>query len=392
MIGVLIGVVVATALIAFYVVGYLMVTPPVIAATGSPREANLTLQTVAALGFGPHPDWVSYLVENPQGKWVHSTNLRVPAHSLVHVTIYQFDTATGLRNPFWGKPQGLVGEPTVDGKPFTEMKPDDASHTFAIPGARSQRSVEGRRRRREEPVQRRAVHAGQAHTKITFTFRTGDPRHVPLAVLRPLRRRVHPRLRRPDAEPRLHGRAPPRRMTETASERVPRHGVRILVIWLALCLIAVPLIVFVLGDHLPPGRMSAEASDQTNANIVLIALLVPIALLVVVYFVYSLVVFRAHGESLEDGPPDHGNGVIQLTWVGATAMHRARARRLGQLHAGPDRPRGRWRTRPVTEREAGRIQDGPARPGDRPAVDVDVPLAGLRRVRDEGHRAPRRHA
>ena len=109
-------------------------------------------------------------------------------------------------------------------------------------------------------------------------------------------------------------------MTETASERVPRHGVRILVIWLALCLIAVPLIVFVLGDHLPPGRMSAEASDQTNANIVLMALLVPIALLVVVYFVYSLVVFRAHGESLEDGPPDHGNGVIQLTWVGATAI------------------------------------------------------------------------
>ena len=109
-------------------------------------------------------------------------------------------------------------------------------------------------------------------------------------------------------------------MTEIAGQRVPRHGVRILVIWLVLFVIAEPLIVFVLGDHLPPGRMSAEASDQTDANTVLIALLVPIALFVVVYFVYSLVVFRAHGESLEDGPPDHGNGLVQLTWVGATAV------------------------------------------------------------------------
>jgi hypothetical protein len=74
-------------------------------------------------------------------------------------------------------------------------------------------------------------------------------------------------------------------MSEIAGQRVPRHGVRILVIWLVLCVIAVPLIVFVLGDHLPPGRMSVEASDQTNANTVLMALLVPIALLVVVYFV-----------------------------------------------------------------------------------------------------------
>jgi cytochrome c oxidase subunit II len=109
-------------------------------------------------------------------------------------------------------------------------------------------------------------------------------------------------------------------MTEIAGRRVPRHGVRILVIWLVLCLIAVPLIVFVLGDHLPPGRMSAEAGAQTDANTLLTALLVPIVLLVVVYFLYALVVFRARGDVLEDGPPDHGNGVIQLTWVGATAL------------------------------------------------------------------------
>ena len=173
-IGVLLGVVISAALIAYYVVGYLMVTPPVIAATGSPREANLTLQTVASLGFGPHPDWVSYLVKNPEGKWVHSTNLRVPAHALVHVTVYQYDTATGLRNPVFGKPQGLVGEPTVDGKPFTELKPDDASHTFAIPELGVSVPLKGVADDAKNQCSVAPCTLSEAHTKITFTFRTGD--------------------------------------------------------------------------------------------------------------------------------------------------------------------------------------------------------------------------
>src|SRR5438128_11837670 len=111
------GIAVSAALIAFYLVSYLMVRPPAVSAAGSAPNARLTLQTVASIGFGPHPDWVSYLVKNDAGKWVHSTVLKVPAHSLVTVTIYQYDTATGLRNPFFGGPQGLVGDMTINGKP-----------------------------------------------------------------------------------------------------------------------------------------------------------------------------------------------------------------------------------------------------------------------------------
>ena len=40
---------------------------------------------------------------------------------------------------------------------------------------------------------------------------------------------------------------------EIAGQQVSRHGVRIVVIWAALTAISVPLIVFVLGPHLPPG-------------------------------------------------------------------------------------------------------------------------------------------
>ena len=92
------GVAFGVALIVYYIVSYLMVTPPGVAASGSKPRVHLTLQTVASFGNPPHADWVSYLARNPSGKWVHSTVLRVPSYSTVMVTVYQFDTATGLRD------------------------------------------------------------------------------------------------------------------------------------------------------------------------------------------------------------------------------------------------------------------------------------------------------
>ncbi len=109
-------------------------------------------------------------------------------------------------------------------------------------------------------------------------------------------------------------------MSEILSERSSRHGWRIVGIWLVLTAISVPLIVFVLGPHLPPGRATAEAASQRDANVLLTALLVPIALLVVVYFVYSFTVFRQRGEALVDGPPDKGHAGAQLLWIVLTTV------------------------------------------------------------------------
>ena len=106
------------------------------AAPATAASTNLTLQTVAAVGpkYSPsHPDWVSYLVKE-NGQWVHSTIYTVPAHSLVHVTIYQFDGDSGLRNPFLSQVQGTVGGTmTVDGKAVNAIDPEEASHTFVVP-------------------------------------------------------------------------------------------------------------------------------------------------------------------------------------------------------------------------------------------------------------------
>jgi cytochrome c oxidase subunit II len=101
----------------------------------------------------------------------------------------------------------------------------------------------------------------------------------------------------------------------TVGPHAPRHGFRIVAIWLVLTALTVPLVVLVLGPHLPPGRFSAEASDQTSANIVLTALLMPIVLLVLVFFVYAVVVFRQRGAAIEDGPPIRGHGPTQTTWL-----------------------------------------------------------------------------
>jgi hypothetical protein len=170
---VVLGTAVAAALIVYYVVGYLLIRPPAVQASGSAPHARLTLQTVASIGFGPHPDWVSYLAENDRGTWVHSTVMRVPANSLVTVTIYQYDTATGLRNPYFGGPQGLVGDMTVDGKPVTTLDPDLASHTFAVPDLGVSVPLEGVPDNAKNQCSVAPCTLAEAHRTVVFTFRTG---------------------------------------------------------------------------------------------------------------------------------------------------------------------------------------------------------------------------
>src|SRR5690348_9123641 len=128
------AVLVIAALIALYI-GKLVETPPAVEASTGGRIVNLTLKTEAAVGpQGGSKSWVSYLVRHQEGEWVHSTNFKVPAHSLVRVTIYQFDGDSGLRNPFLSQVQGTVGNKmTVNGKVMGSIDPAEASHTFAIP-------------------------------------------------------------------------------------------------------------------------------------------------------------------------------------------------------------------------------------------------------------------
>jgi hypothetical protein len=174
---VVVGVVVVAVLIGFYVSNLLSEPPTVSASQTASHEVQLTLKTEAAVGpQGGNQSWVSYLIEDPEGQWIHSTNFKVPAHSLVHFTIYQFDGESGLRNPFLSQVQGTVGATmTVDGKPTSSIPPDEASHTFAVPQLSLIVPLPGVHEEAENQCEEGPCGLNQAHRTITFTIRTGEP-------------------------------------------------------------------------------------------------------------------------------------------------------------------------------------------------------------------------
>jgi len=144
------------------------------------RSANLTLQTVAAVGskLSPNKNWVSYLVRE-QGVWHRSTVWTLPANAVVHVTIFNYDGQSGLRNPFLAQPRGLLDGDTfaVDGKPMKVLDPDTASHTFAIPALGVIVPVLGIADDAKNQCEYAPCEESMAHETVTFSFRTGKPGH-----------------------------------------------------------------------------------------------------------------------------------------------------------------------------------------------------------------------
>lgn len=165
--------VVLLALLALYVLDFLVVAPPALSATMQNGAAHLTLQTVPSYGHTPDPDWVSYLAEDQQGQWKHTTIYQVPAHTLVTVTLYQYDSATGLRNPFLAEVRGtLGGTATYNGKPYSTLNPNLASHTFTVPDLGISVPLPGISA--NAPASRTCSVApcplSDAHTTVTFSF------------------------------------------------------------------------------------------------------------------------------------------------------------------------------------------------------------------------------
>jgi heme/copper-type cytochrome/quinol oxidase subunit 2 len=93
---------------------------------------------------------------------------------------------------------------------------------------------------------------------------------------------------------------------------------RVVVVWWVLSVIGVLLVIFALGPHIPPGSDTSQAHEQHRANVIISAILTPIAIGLLVYFAYALTVFRQRGDVIEDGPPIHGNSRLQGIWLIST--------------------------------------------------------------------------
>ena len=134
---------------------------------------------MAAVGpqLSPNENWVSYLVRE-NGVWKRSTVWTLPANTLVHVTLYNFDGKSGLRNPFLAQARGLVGGTfTLNGKPLSFIDPDDASHTFAIPQFGVIVPIQGVDDNAKNQCNFAPCAQANAHETVTFTFRTGKKGH-----------------------------------------------------------------------------------------------------------------------------------------------------------------------------------------------------------------------
>ena len=169
-------IVVGGVLFGLYISLFLQAEPtPNVIAPASAREAKLTLQTVAQIGHGPTPDWVSYYSMH-EGRWMHSTILHVPAHALIHVTVYEYDGQSGFRNPLWGQPRGIVGGVMdVNGKPMRVLNPALTAHSFSIPSLGVSVPLMGIGDNAKNPCATAPCSLATAHNTITFSFRTGKP-------------------------------------------------------------------------------------------------------------------------------------------------------------------------------------------------------------------------
>src|ERR1017187_2434116 len=80
-------------LIVFLTAAFLRSSPPTVDFSSghqAGQPVNMTVETVGSIGYGDHPTWVSYLVEAPNGQWVHSTLWQLPANTTINVTLYQY--------------------------------------------------------------------------------------------------------------------------------------------------------------------------------------------------------------------------------------------------------------------------------------------------------------
>jgi hypothetical protein len=77
----------------------------------------------------PQVDWVTYC----SGANGLATKLEVPPNSVITVVIKQYDSSSGLINDYFQQVRGTVGGIAMyNNKPMSQIKADDAGHTFTI--------------------------------------------------------------------------------------------------------------------------------------------------------------------------------------------------------------------------------------------------------------------
>jgi hypothetical protein len=165
---------------------FLRTSPPTVNFTAGHQPGqpvDMTLQTVGAIGFGPHPTWVSYLTLDPSGQWVHTTLWDLPAHTQINVTIDEYDSGSPLRNQQVGMVAGTIGDAmTVNGNQTSLINSyagNGVAHTFSIPTLGVNVPLYGVNGSASNFCNAAPCTFASAHNVVKFSFMTPGPGQYP---------------------------------------------------------------------------------------------------------------------------------------------------------------------------------------------------------------------
>jgi cytochrome c oxidase subunit 2 len=89
-------------------------------------------------------------------------------------------------------------------------------------------------------------------------------------------------------------------------------------LWLAISVVATPLVAVFVGRLIPPGNGSEQATSQVFDNQVLMAISTPIFVFVVLFVVFAYFAFSNRTGATVEGVPLRGNMRIQVVWMVVT--------------------------------------------------------------------------
>jgi len=103
----------------------------------------------------------------------------------------------------------------------------------------------------------------------------------------------------------------------------PRHMLRMVTIWLVISVVADVLFWVLVAPHVPPGRMTNNASDNQFDFNVLLVIALPVLVGVWTYLGYSIVTWRSGRAGVPEpvgGPAARTNLGVQVGWIVTTTI------------------------------------------------------------------------
>ena len=100
------------------------------------------------------------------------------------------------------------------------------------------------------------------------------------------------------------------------------HGARIAILSVLATVVILPLVIFVLGPNMPPGRHTSVAKGHQVDNTVLLVVMTPVTSFILVYLGYAIAAFRVRkgDDDPRDGAPIRGHMPSQVAWLTVTTI------------------------------------------------------------------------